>query len=314
MQDFLFILRSVTPVFLITFLGIVLKRVHILNARFVADSSRLVFNVSLPVLIFLKLCSMNLEQVFRIRQMVYLYAATTVAVAAIWIMSLRLIRGGADRGAFIQGAFRSNFAIVGFAIIASVFGEDALSKAAMVLALVMPLHNLLSVIILTVSTHPEKTIEWRTILWRVLKNPLILSAVMALPFACFDIPVHSIFIRTGNYLAAMTLPLALLGIGASLNLEEIRRASKMAFAASGIKLILLPLAGTWGAIVLGLRDMDLAVVFILFSAPTAIASFVMAETMGANSRLAGNIILISTFGAVLTMTAGLYVLKFYRFI
>lgn len=41
---------------------------------------------------------------------------------------------------------------------------------------------------------------------------------------------------------------------------------------------------------------DLAIMFVLFSCPTAIVSFIMAETMGANNKLVGEVILISTLG------------------
>lgn len=309
MQNFLFILQSVTPVFLIMFLGIALKRARIINDRFVTDSSRLVFNVSMPVLIFLKLSDIDFNEVFRLGQMLYLYAATGIAVALIWLFARRTIPEDRDKGAFIQGAFRSNFAIVGLAVILNLFGEEALGKAAMVLAVMLPFHNLLSVVILTVSASPESKLEWKTILCRVLKNPLIIAAAAATVFAVLEIPLHAIFIKTGDYLAALTLPLALLGIGGSFNLHEMKHASRAAFAAAGVKLILLPAAGTWGAVCAGMRDLDLAVVFVLFAAPTAIASFVMARAMGANSRLAGNIVIISTFGAVITLTLGLTLLK-----
>lgn len=314
MQDFLFALESVAPVFLITFLGIMLKRARLINDQFVADSSKLVFNVAMPVLVFLKLSQVNFNQVFQIRQIIYLYVSTLISVAFIWLSILPFIRKGKDRGAFVQGAFRGNFAIVGFAIIANLFGESALGKAAMVLALIMPLQNLISVILLMLSTHRGQKVEWKLILSRVIKNPLIVSAFIAIIFAVLKIPVHSILVRTGEYLAGITLPLALLGIGGSFKMEEARRASKMAFAASGIKLILMPLICTWGAIRIGMRGLDLAVVFILFAAPAAIASFIMARTMGANSRLAGNIVIISTFGAVITITFGLYILKYFQLI
>lgn len=314
MQDLLFTFESVAPVFLITFLGTLLKRGRLINDQFVTDSSRLVFNVAMPVLIFLKLSEVDFRQLFHVRLILYLYLMTMVSVAVIWLFVLRFIQKGEDRGAFIQGAFRSNFAIVGFAIIANLFGEDALAKAAFVLALVMPLHNFLSVVILTISTNPEDAIEWKLIAFRVLKNPLIVAAAIAILFALVHIPLHPILARTGDYLAGLTLPLALLGIGGSLNMEAVKRASKMAFAASGIKLIMLPLLGTLGAVWIGMRGLDLAVIFILFSAPTAIASFVMAQTMGANSRLAGNIVIISTFGAIVTITLGLYILKTVQFI
>jgi hypothetical protein len=55
--------------------------------------------------------------------------------------------------------------------------------------------------------------------------------------------------------------------------------------------------------------MDLGIIFIVFACPTAIASFIMAEAMGANSRLAGNILLLTTLASVVTITLGLFILK-----
>ena len=55
MQQFVFTLETVAPVFMITFLGIFLKRIRLIDEKFVYDSSKLVFNVALPVLIFLHL-------------------------------------------------------------------------------------------------------------------------------------------------------------------------------------------------------------------------------------------------------------------
>jgi predicted permease len=60
---------------------------------------------------------------------------------------------------------------------------------------------------------------------------------------------------------------------------------------------------------LNYKGTELGIMFILFASPTAIVSFIMAEAMGANSKLAGNIILISTLGSVFTIAAGILILK-----
>ncbi|MEJ5263143.1 MAG: AEC family transporter, partial [Ignavibacterium sp.] len=125
----------------------------------------------------------------------------------------------------------------------------------------------------------------------------------------FSIKLPSIVITTGNYLSELALPLALIGIGGSLNLEQIKKASALAFTSSVIKLIIIPLILTTIAFVFGYSGVDLGIMFILFASPTAIVSFIMAEAMGANSKLAGNIILISTLGSVFTIAAGILILK-----
>lgn len=313
MDNFIFTLEIVAPVFLITFLGIGLRRVGMINEKFVRDSSSLVFNVALPSLVFVYISDMNLEQTFRFQQVFYITGATIMAFFLIWLVAIPFIRIGEDRGSFVQGSFRSNYAIVGFALISNLFGEQALGKASAILAYTMPLYNLLAIIVLTVTTHAGK-LFFKTSFNRIIKNPLILAALIGIPFAYFHIRIHPIFLRTGRYLGSLALPLALLGIGGSLNMTTIKRASSMAIGASVIKLIFLPLIFTWGAVRMGFRGEDLGVMFILFACPTAVASFVMAKAMCANSRLAGNIILMTTLGAPLTITLGITILKSLRLI
>ncbi len=66
---------------------------------------------------------------------------------------------------------------------------------------------------------------------------------------------------------------------------------------------------TVAAYKLGFVKGDLGIIFILFACPTAIASFIMADAMGLNSRLAGNILLLTTLFSIVTITLGLYILK-----
>ena len=211
--------------------------------------------------------------------------------------------------AFIQGAFRSNFSIVGFAIVWNLFGEDGLARAAMILAFLMPLYNILSIIALTILTHREKKIPVKMLIFRFITNPLLISVLISLSFSLLKFRLHPVLFDTAEILSRLALPLALLGIGGSLNLEAIKSASVMAVYASLIKIVLVPLCLTWGAVQAGFTGMNLGIMFIAFGCPTAVSSYVMADAMGANSKLAGNIVLISTMGATFTITAGIVILK-----
>ena len=172
----------------------------------------------------------------------------------------------------------------------------------------LPVYNVLAVIVLTVPKHQGK-IKFKSIIADIIFNPLILAVIIALPFSFFKIRLPEMFISTGNYFADLALPLALVGIGGSLNMENLKRASTLAFFSSIIKIVILPLILTFTAIFLGYRNDDLGIMFIVFACPTAIASFVMADVMGANSKLAGNIIMITTLGSVFTIAIGILMLK-----
>lgn len=307
-ENIIFTANIVAPVFLIIAVGYFAKRMKIINEVFVEVTSRLVFQISLPVFIFLEIAELDLSQVLELKQIAYIYAATIIPYLLIWFGTIPFIKNPKDKSAFVQGAFRGNYAIVGLALISNLFGGEALGKATLILAFLLPLYNVLAVIVLVVPKHQGK-INFKSIFLEILLNPLILAVVFALPLSYFKLKLPEMLSSTGNYLADLALPLALVGIGGSLNMENLKRASTLAFTASIIKIVILPITLTIGAYLLGYVMDDLGIMFIVFACPTAIASFVMADAMGANSKLAGNIIMLTTLGSVFTIAIGILFLK-----
>lgn len=313
MSDLIFTIQAVAPVFLIIFLGRFLRRRHWIDDAFLKTASRLVFNVSLPALIFLQLASVDLTAVMDWAMIGYVYGGTLVSFGLAWILAVHLTTDPGDRSAFIQGSFRGNYAIIGLAMIASVYGNNQLGVASVMLAFVLPLYNFLAVIALTVpmKTGPADPIG---IAKDIVGNPLILAVIAAWPVAFFQIPVPDVVARTGGYLAALTLPLALIGIGGSLANRLTGDGSRLAMWATFMKVFFMPALLTAGAVGFGYTGSSLLILFIVFGSPTAVVSFIMAESMGANSRLAGHIIALSTVASSITLAAGIYVFKFLKWL
>jgi predicted permease len=308
-DNIIFTGNVVAPVFLLVALGYFVKRINVINENFVDVTSKFVYTVSLPALVFINITEIDLSEAIDFNQIIYIYAATLFSFFVVWIFSVPFIKDGKNLSVFVQGAYRSNFAIVGFAIVSKLFGDYALGKAAIVLAFVLPLYNVLAVIILTVPLRKERKLNLKSTLFEIILNPLIIAVIVGLPFSYYRIEIPSLISSTAGFLSELALPLALIGIGGSLNLQNIRNASGLAFSSSAIKIILIPLVLTFGAYHFGFKGLDLGIMFVLFSCPTAIVSFIMAEAMGANSKLAGNIVLISTVASVFTIAAGIVILK-----
>lgn len=308
-DNIIFTGNVVAPVFLLIALGYFVKRIGVINENFVEVTSRFVYSVSLPALVFINIVEIDLSEAIDFNQIIYIYAATLFSFFIVWIISIPFIKDGKNLSVFVQGAYRSNFAIVGFAIVSKLFGNFALGKAALVLAFILPLYNILAVIILTVPLRKERKLNLKNTLYEIMFNPLIIAVVIGLIFSYFKIIIPSVINSTVGFLSELALPLALVGIGGSLNLQNIKKASGLAFTSSAIKVILIPLTLTFGAYHFGFRELDLGIMFVLFASPTAIVSFIMAEAMGANSKLAGNIVLISTIASVFTIAVGIVILK-----
>ncbi|MEN8194033.1 MAG: AEC family transporter [Bacteroidota bacterium] len=310
----LFTFEIIAPIFLLILLGSLLKRTSLINDIFVRQLSNFVFNISLPALVFIKLSNVKIEQTFDITLISSSIVLVLMFFIVSWVVAAVLTKKPEDQGSFIQGSFRSNYAIVGLAIILDMFGEESLGKAALLLAFIMPLYNILAVIALTVPFHRDKENKFKVMFKEVLTNPLIVAAIVSVFFSMFELSVWTPIEKTLEYLAVIALPLALIGIGATLEFERIRKASMLAFSSTFLKIVLFPLIAILVGIALDLSNNDMGIFFVLFATPTAIASFVMAEAMNCNSKLAGDIIAISTVLSVFTITIGLVVLKYFGYI
>lgn len=309
LSNLLFAINIVAPVFLIVIVGVWLKRIQLIDDHFVKMSSRLIFQVTMPALVFVKIAATNFQQVFNGRLILFTYVSIFAAFVVAWLCGRLLAPNGRDRGAFIQGSFRGNFAILGFAMIQSAFGKEPLANAAILLSFIMPPYNLLSIIALTVTQRGERHIPWQQTVKDIATNPLILAAAVAVPFSYFAITVPKILFDTVDQLSTITLPMALIGIGASLSFSGIKQDLRLAAAASFLKLVLTPLLTMMVAVRMHFTTHELAALYFFFASPAAIASFIMAHAMGSNGRLAGHIVLLSTLASSITLALGIFLLR-----
>lgn len=294
---------SVTgPIFVILLLGIGLSRIGLITDAFVDVGSRLVFNVTLPSLLFISISKTNIEESANFSLIGYALVGTVVAYLLLEALAGTLVRPREDRGVVVQGAFRSNMGIVGLAYCVNAYGDRGLAAASIYLGLVTILLNVLAVITLNRSLGKHRSIQGT--LFAIARNPLIIGILLALPVAWARIELPGVLLHTGGYFAQMTLPLALLCTGASLSLKPVRDELRNAVLATAGKLLLVPTLLTVGGYLVGFRGIDLGILFLMSSAPTAAASYVMARSMGGNAGLAANIIAYTTLGSMAVTSLG----------
>jgi len=282
------------------------------DGAFINTASALVFKATLPTLIFMSLIQADLDVALNVSLLVFFALATVGQLLLSWLWAWRRVPY-ADRGVYIQGAFRGNCGIVGLALAAAMYGNYGLSAGGVLLGVVILTYNILSVIVLT-AFHPDERLSWRPLLISIAKNPLILSVVLAIPFAAFAVPLPGWVLTSGEYFASLTLPLALICIGATLSVTSLRRGSQAAVGSSLLKMVVLPIVSTLAAWLIGFSGRELGLLFLFFASPTAAASFVMVKALGGNTALAANIVAITTLMASLTITLGVFALRLLEWI
>lgn len=311
----LFSLQVTLPIAILVVLGAWFRRLNWLSEPFNQGASKLVFNVALPSLLFVNIVTADAEA--RLSWSVIGYgAAFTVAsffllsLLSRWVTALR-----EERGVFVQGSFRGNMGIVGLAFCYSAFGVEGATLASVYLAVLSLVYNVLAV--MTLSRWSERSSEGSVListLKSLVRNPLIIAIVVSGLWRASGVWVPGVLIDAAQYLAQMTLPLALLSIGASLSWAGFISAGKVTAWATLLKLIILPYLAAGLAFLIGFRDMELGVMYLMMATPTAAASYMMVRAMGGNASLAASIIAVTTILSLFTTTIGLVAMKAWQWI
>lgn len=297
------------PVFIMVLLGMLLKKVDLIDDAFINTASTLTFKATMPTLLFLGILKADLATALQPRLIGYFCLATLLSFAGAWLWSLRFV-AREERGVYVQGAFRGNCGIVSLALATNQYGAYGLSTGGVMSGLVIVLFNILSTIVLSVySTSYEANL--RSVLRDLARNPLIISVVAGLLASSAQLSLPSWLLVSGEYFGSVTLPVALICVGGSLSLGAFIDSGRVAISSSLLKVLWLPLIFTTLAWALGFEGRELGMLFLFLASPTAAVSYVMARASGGNAKLAANIIALSTIMSVLTIMLGLYLLQYW---
>ncbi|MBF9003451.1 AEC family transporter [Vibrio nitrifigilis] len=297
------------PICLMLALGVFFKRIELINENFIDVASKVVFKVTLPALLFLSIVEAKHDFGSSVDFILYGVVANIVFFLFSTITTKRFFRRAEDQGVIIQGGFRSNSAIVGLAYVANAYGNEGVALAAIYVAATTMLYNVQAVITLTPKGETNGLAALKTMLNTMRKNPLIIAIVAGMICYFLSIPIPGIISHAGQYFANMTLPLALLCTGGSLDLKAMNADKGPTWFASMNKLIWAPIFITAAAILFGFSGQQLGIIFLMSASPAAAASYVMARAMGANYTLAANIIAVTTVFSLLSCTIGIFLLS-----
>jgi predicted permease len=309
-EQLLFSASITGPICLMLILGVILKKVSLINDEFIDVASKLVFQVTLPALLFLSIVGSEHDFSNSTPLIVFGLSANLLFFISIFFFTDRFFPDSPDNGVTIQGSYRANTAIIGLAYIANAYGDSGVALAAIYVAPMTILYNILAIIALSPRQEKGSGLKAIAVIVKTItKNPLVISILLGLTFYFLTIPVPTMVMDAGQYFARMTLPLALLCTGGSLNMKSLKNDQLTTWFATFNKLLLAPLLITGAALLFGFRGLDLGIIFFMSAAPTAAASYVMARAMGGNASLAANIIALTTVLSLLTCTLGIFILS-----
>ena len=309
MENLIFSLNATIPIFILMVLGVLFRKVGLMDGPFVDRMNQFVFKAALPVLLFEDLANSDFSHVWDTRFVLYCFGVTLIGIVLAACISMMLKDKGL-RGEFIQASYRSSAALLGIAFIKNIYGNAGMAPLMIIGS--VPLYNTMAVLILSFTRPGQGKMDGQVLLRTVrgvCTNPIILGILAGMLWSVTGIPQPAVMEKTVSSLAAVATPLGLMAMGASFDWEKALRAMGPALWASAIKLLGLTAVFLPVAVMAGFRNEQLVAILVMLGSATTVSCFVMARNMGHEGVLTSSIVALTTCGSAFTLTLWLYVIR-----
>ena len=300
--------NAVAPFLFLLGIGFLAIRVKLTDRPFMDRLNALNFRLFFPFMMFNNIYGAKPENLPSLTLMLAAPLSVIVLILLLlWIVP-RIVKENSRRGVIIQAIFRSNFVIYGIPLTTYVFGTEKASICGMMIMIMVSLFNVAAVTVLEMFREGGK-IQPVKLLSGIVKNPLLQGCAVGLAFYLLRIQLPAFLATPVSSLSGLATTLALVVLGANLRFEELKKNSRTLTVVLVIRLILLPAVMTTFGYLIGLRGVELFLMLMIFGTPVATASYPMAQNMGGDGQLAGQLVFVSTVASLGTIFLFIFILS-----
>ena len=307
MQNLIIAINCVLPVFIVICTGALIRNSGKIPPEVFPKLSTMAFHFLLPCMLFNSIYQTDLSISFDPALIGYLIVFTLLWYVVGFVLCWFLVPDHRARGAFIQSFYRSNIAIVGISMADSMTGSEGVAAISMVIAILIPIYNILAVITLEVCRGGK--VELRPTLVGIAKNPLIIGCLTGLVFLMLGIKLPGSVEKAISQLGTAGSAMTLLTLGASFQLNGVRENIKRVAVANLLRLVIAPFIAVGGAYLLGFRGVALGTILLTTAPSLASTSYPMALARDSDHEFTCQIVVTTSFLCCFTLFLWIFILK-----
>ena len=308
MENFMLSANAVLPMFLLLAAGYLSKRFGILSLEDIPRTNRIAFRIFMPCLLFYNIYNAELSYAIRPKLILFAVCGVLLVFAGAVYGAHRFEKIQDRKGPIAQGIFRSNFVIMGIPIAQAIVGDADLSPVAILIAVIVPMFNFLSVVIL--EKFRGGRVKTGEVLLEIAKNPLIIGSVLGIVFLLLHIRLPAVVEKAVSNLGSIATPLQLFLLGAFFRFSGLRHYVRPLTVVTLVKLFVTPAVMLSAAALLGIRGVEFLGLIGIFASPTAINSFTMVQQMKCgDAELAGDIVVMTSAVSIFSFFIWIYLFK-----
>lgn len=307
MENIIFSANIVLPIIVVMIAGYISKRVGFISSQAVSDGNDIIFKVFLSILLFCNIYSSDFDNLKAVGLFTYIGVMILLSFAVATAIAIFFEKDDKKRGVIIQGLARTNYAMLGIPLLGILFEGQDVGLGSLLVAIVIPLYNLLSVTALTY--YGTKNANFKVIFKNISKNPLIIGSFCGLILAIFRIKLPDFLLSGLTQIGSIATPYALFLLGATFEMQSIKNVIKPLTIVVVGRLLVLPAIIIGLGALLGFRGVELGCILIVFASPTAVTSYTMAIKMGGDGELASSIVIFTSGFCMFSLFLFILVLK-----
>lgn len=289
------------PLFLLILLGALLGWRRFPGGDFWPAMERLIYFLLFPAMLVATLATADMAQVPVIRLAVALLGTMALFALGLWCARHRLALAPAAFTSVLQGTLRFN-TYVGVAGAAALHGQAGATVAAVAVALMVPLANILCVSGFIAAGTLGPSSLGRS-LAALLRNPLILACVLGIALNVTGIGLPGWLGSAVELTGRAALPLGLIAVGVALRPSALVGSGHAFWYSATLKLAATPVIVLALAWLTGLDPVSRDIALLFAALPTATSAYILARQLGGDAELMAALITGQTLLAMVTLPA-----------
>lgn len=279
-------------------LGTGLRESGILDAGRTATLNAVAYYVALPALIFVSTYDRAIGDLLSPALVTGLLFVLFAMAAVAWLVHRGRGSKGRQSVAVIQ-SYHSNLGYLGLPLVAATFDADVTAIASVVLGVVTLAQLPMSILVLSTLNGADAAVANE--LRGLAKNPVLAALIAGLAIGSVGLTVPGPAATGLDAVGSLALPLALLCVGASLQVDL----PAVDFGATGsviaLKIVCMPVLAWSVFSALAVDAATFTAVVVMFGTPTAVSTYVFAAELGGDTEFASLNVFATTLASIGTL-------------
>ncbi|ELZ03057.1 auxin efflux carrier [Natrialba aegyptia DSM 13077] len=278
--------------------GAGLRTVGLLDTTRTAWLNAAAYYVALPALVFVATYDRAIDELLSPSLAGGLALVFGLTAGIAWLVH-RNRAADSRRSVAIVQSYHSNLGYLGLPLVAATFADDVTAIASVVLGVVTLLQLPLTILVLSSLNGANATLSAE--LRRLATNPVLLSLLAGLAIGSAHVSVAPAVTTGLDVLSMFALPLALLCVGASLQIDTPSVDAGATGAVVALKICCMPLLAwaifSW----LAVDTATITATVVMLGTPTAVSTFVFANELGGDEAFASLNVFVTTLASIATL-------------